>query len=177
MTVRPNSFDPIRQAAVIIRKLEERLAPLEKLELAEREPIAIVGVGCRFPGGGDGPAAFWELLDEARDAIRPLDPRWGLVGWRPRGNDVPAWAGLLDRVDGFDPGFFGISPREASSLDPQHRLLLEVTWEALEDAGILPASLEGSRTGVFIGACTTDYRDMIAQLPMMPRMSETRLTA
>jgi acyl transferase domain-containing protein/acyl-CoA synthetase (AMP-forming)/AMP-acid ligase II/acyl carrier protein len=129
------------------------------------EPIAVVGMGCRFPGGADDPAAYWALLDEGRDAIQPIAPRWALVGARP-GAGAPRWAGLLaGAVDGFDAAFFGISPREARTLDPQHRLLLEVAWEGLEDAGIPARSLAGSRTGVFLGAGSTDYRDTVARQP------------
>ncbi|KYF75504.1 hypothetical protein BE18_28805 [Sorangium cellulosum] len=129
----------------------------DTLELEKTEPIAIVGIGCRFPGGASTPEAFWELLDDGRDAIRPLEGRWSLVGVDP-GDDVPRWAGLLtEAIDGFDAAFFGIAPREARSLDPQHRLLLEVAWEGFEDAGIPPRSLVGSRTGVFVGVCATEY--------------------
>ena len=157
--------DRLKKAAVIIRRLEERLAPLERAEQARSEPIALVGIGCRFPGGADGPDAFWELLDAGRDAIQPLDERWALVGAHAS-EGLPRWAGLLtEAVDGFDPAFFGIAPREARSLDPQQRLLLEVAWEALEDACILPRSLDGSRTGVFIGAISTDYLHMVERQP------------
>jgi polyketide synthase 12/epothilone polyketide synthase D len=157
--------DPLKQAAAVILRLKERLAPLEQAEQDLREPIAIVGMGCRFPGGADSPEAFWTLLDAGRDAMLPLEPRWALVGAHP-GEEVPRWAGLLtEAVDGFDAGFFGISPREARSLDPQHRLLLEVAWEALEDAAIPPRSLAGSRTGVFVGACSTDYANTVSRQP------------
>src|SRR5262249_39717717 len=92
-------------------------------------------------------------------------PRWTLVGAHP-GEGAPRWAGLLtEAVDGIDAAFFGISPREARSLDPQHRLLLEVAWEALEDAGILPSKLMHSRTGVFVGACSTDYSHTVSHQP------------
>ena len=156
----------LKRAATIIRRLEERLAPLEKAEQDRIEPIAVVGLGCRFPGGAESPEAFWSLLEEGRDAVRPLDERWALSGEAPPGDDVPRWAGLLTgAVDGFDPAFFGIAPREARSLDPQHRLLLEVAWEALENAGVLPVSLDGSRTGVFVGASTTDYFRLAEQQP------------
>ena len=153
----------LNKAAVVIRRLKEKLATLESAELDRGEPIAIVGVGCRFPGGADDPAAFWALLDAGRDAIQPLAPRWALVGAQP-GDEVPRWAGLLTgAVDGFDAGFFGVSPREALSLDPQQRLLLEVCWEALEDAGA--GAHDGARTGVFLGACSTDYFAVAAHRP------------
>nr|AAF62883.1 epoD [Sorangium cellulosum] len=161
--------NPLKQAAIIIQRLEERLAGLAQAELERTEPIAIVGIGCRFPGGADAPEAFWELLDAERDAVQPLDRRWALVGVAPV-EAVPHWAGLLtEPIDCFDAAFFGISPREARSLDPQHRLLLEVAWEGLEDAGIPPRSIDGSRTGVFVGAFTADYARTVARLPREER--------
>jgi acyl transferase domain-containing protein/acyl carrier protein len=136
----------------------------EKLEAAPaREPIAIVGMGCRFPGGADDPQAFWQLLRDGHDAIRevPAD-RWNIDARFHPDPDAPARmsvrsGGFLDRVDGFDAGFFGIAPREALTMDPQQRLALEVTWEALEHAGIAPTSLAGSATGVFVGVCNSDH--------------------
>ncbi|RKG93765.1 type I polyketide synthase [Corallococcus terminator] len=155
----------LKKAAVVIRRLEERLASLEQVEQQQHEPLAIVGMGCRLPGGADAPRTFWELLDAGRDAVQPLEPRWALVGSQP-GAGVPRWAGLLtEPVDGFDAAFFGVPPREARSLDPQHRLLLEVAWEALEDAGIPPGALSSSRTGVFVGACSKDYSDSVTRQP------------
>lgn len=126
------------------------------------EPIAIVGIGCRFPGA-DGPAAFWQLLAGGVDATSevPAD-RWDADAFYDPDPSVPGTAvtrrgGFLRRVDEFDHRFFGISPREAAQLDPQQRLLLEVAWEALEDAGQPPERLAGSRTGVFVGISTNDY--------------------
>ncbi|AKT40597.1 type I polyketide synthase [Chondromyces crocatus] len=163
MTQRQDQLlERLREATLALRRtLDER----DALEREKYEPIAIVGIGCRFPGGASSPSAFWDLLLEGRDAVGPLADRWALVGVSPEG-DVPRWAGLLtEAVDAFDAAFFGISPREAVSLDPQHRLLLEVGWEALEDAGILAGTLEGSRTGVFVGALTTDYARLVEQRP------------
>ncbi|XYH95262.1 SDR family NAD(P)-dependent oxidoreductase [Sorangium sp. So ce1128] len=130
----------------------------------EVEPIAVVGLSCRLPGGGSDPEAFWRALEDGVDAIQRIPAtRWpddaipdGLPGTR--------WAGLLDRVDGFDARFFGIAPREATSLDPQQRLLLEVAWEALEDAGQPPERLLRSRTGVFVGMAAQDYQHRVASL-------------
>jgi phthiocerol/phenolphthiocerol synthesis type-I polyketide synthase C len=117
------------------------------------EPIAIIGIGCRFPGA-DGPAAFWQLLADGVDAVTEIPPG----RWNPdTAGTASRWGGFLDQVDQFDPQFFGISPREAARMDPQQRLLLEVAWEALEDAGQVPERLAGSRTGVFIGISTNDY--------------------
>ncbi|WP_158845501.1 type I polyketide synthase [Saccharothrix deserti] len=112
----------------------------------EDDRIAVIGMSCRLPQAPD-PAAFWRLLREGRDAITA--PPEGRAG------DLPA--GFLDRVDTFDAAFFGISPREAAAMDPQQRLVLELTWEALEDARIVPGTLTGGRTGVFIGATWDDY--------------------
>jgi acyl transferase domain-containing protein len=155
-------LDRLRQATLALRKTQ---AERDTLEREKVEPIAIVGIGCRFPGGADGPEAFWQLLDAGRDAVQSLDQRWTLIGVHPSA-DVPRWAGLLTgAVDGFDAAFFGTAPREARSLDPQHRLLLEVAWEALEDAGVPPPLLARSRTGVFVGACTSDYLHTVARQP------------
>ncbi len=115
------------------------------------EPIAIIGIGCRFPGA-DGPAAFWDLLSEGRDAVGDIPPE----RWTP-GPDGARRGGFLEQVDQFDAKFFNISPREAARIDPQQRLLLEVAWEALEDAGQVTARLAGSPTGVFVGVSTYDY--------------------
>ena len=123
------------------------------------EPIAILGIGCRFPGGVTSPDDLWQLLSEERDAISefPTDRGWNLDALfgpdpeAPGATYVRAGA-FVDNVGDFDPAFFGIGPREAQAMDPQQRLLLEVTWEALERARIDPTSLHGSDTGVFIGA-------------------------
>jgi phthiocerol/phenolphthiocerol synthesis type-I polyketide synthase C len=124
---------------------------------APDEPIAIIGIGCRFPGA-DGPAAFWRLLANGADAVTETPPD----RWRADASDTAAtrWGGFLDQVDKFDPQFFGISPREAARMDPQQRLLLEVAWEALEDAGQVPERLARSRTGVFVGLSTNDYGNL-----------------
>jgi phthiocerol/phenolphthiocerol synthesis type-I polyketide synthase C len=121
------------------------------------EPIAIIGIGCRFPGA-DGPTAFWRLLSDGVDAITEIPPdRWDADA---SGNATTRWGGFLDQVDQFDPQFFGISPRESARMDPQQRLLLEVAWEALEDAGQVPERLAGGPTGVFIGISTNDYGNL-----------------
>ncbi len=136
----------------------------EQLEAAQRrEPIAVIGIGCRLPGGADDPAAFWQLLKNGRDAICevPAD-RWKIDDWFDPDPDAPGrmsvrHGGFLDRIDGFDAAFFGIAPREAISMDPQQRLALEVAWEALENAGIAAERLAGSATGVFLGICNSDH--------------------
>ena len=125
-------------------------------QLLMAEPIAILGMGCRFPGGAESPAAYWRLLDEGRSGIREIPGgRW--PGARETLEPHLLLGGYLDDVDGFDPEFFGIAPREAHSLDPQQRLLLEVCWEALLDARIPPGSLSGTETGVFAAIYNTDY--------------------
>jgi acyl transferase domain-containing protein/acyl carrier protein len=125
-------------------------------------PIAIVGISCRLPGAR-GPAAYWQLLCDGVDAIREVpEQRWPAADYYDRDAMAPGkantrWGGFLDQIDQFDPWFFGISPREAERMDPQQRLILELAWEALEDAGIVPRALAGTRTGVFVGASVNEY--------------------
>ncbi|WP_078857234.1 type I polyketide synthase [Streptomyces sp. NBRC 109706] len=118
------------------------------------EPLAIVGIGCRLPGGVGSPEELWRLVVEGRDAMGPFPVD---RGWEEPDGSFAAVAGFLDDVAGFDAEFFGIAPREALGMDPQQRLLLETSWEALERAGIDPAGLRGSHTGVFVGAIAQDY--------------------
>ena len=126
------------------------------------QPIAVIGMACRFPGAPD-PAAFWDLLRSGRSAFREISSdRWDINAWYDPDLGKPAkinarMAGLLERIDEFDPHFFGISPREAIQMDPQQRLALELTWEALEDAGVRPDALRDSRTGLFVGVVWHDY--------------------
>ena len=129
------------------------------------EPIAITGIGCRFPGAKN-QQEFWQMLCEGVDAIREVPAeRWDINRFydenvlRP-GKMNTRWGGFLDKIDEFDAHFFGVSPREAERMDPQQRLLLEVAWEALEDAGLPPANLAGSPTGVFVGIANSDYSRM-----------------
>jgi len=137
----------------------------------QREPIAIVGMGCRFPGGASSPQAFWELLANGVDAVCdvPAD-RWDWRRFYDPDPDKPGkvyvnrGAFLRETVTGFDPTFFGISPREAAAIDPQQRLLMEVTYEAVEDAGLRLEDLRGSATGVFIGAFALDQKLLLSSL-------------
>lgn len=129
-----------------------------------KEPIAIIGLGCRFPGGANSPGEFWEAICRKTDAISEVpQDRWNLERFYNSDASVPGtiqtrFGGFLDQIDQFDADFFGISPREAAALDPQQRLLLEVVWETLEDAGEIPENLRGSRTGVYIGCFALDYK-------------------
>lgn len=144
----------LKKALAAIKELRARLDTSEK---ARTEPIAIIGMGCRFPGGADSPEQFWELLANGVDAITetPLD-RWNLDELYDTDPDASGkinsrWGGYLKNVDQFDPYFFGISPKEAALMDPQQRLLLETAWEALEDAGQTREALTRSLTGVYVG--------------------------
>ena len=142
---------------------EEGLRP--QLQSAEpNEPIAILGMGCRFPGGVDSPDDLWQLLSEERDPVSefPTDRGWNLDALFGPDPEAPGATyvragSFVDNVGDFDAAFFGISPREAHAMDPQQRLLLEATWEALERAGINPISLHGSDTGVFVGMAAQEY--------------------
>ncbi|MFJ7208098.1 SDR family NAD(P)-dependent oxidoreductase [Streptomyces sp. NPDC098789] len=148
-----------------LRKENRRIAA------ASREPIAIVAIGCRFPGGVTSPEGLWSLLDSGTDAVSgfPTDRGWDEDLYDPdptrHGKTYVREGAFLEGVTDFDPGFFGISPREALAMDPQHRLLLETSWEALERAGISPQSLKGSRTGVFAGTNGSDYGALLQQTP------------
>ena len=133
------------------------------MKTAELFEVAVVGISCRLPGAPS-PDAFWRLLRAGEDAISdaPTD-RWALDELSVADSALPGLlrGGFLERIDEFDAGFFGISPKEAAVMDPQQRLTLELGWEALEDAGIVPDGLRGSQTGVFVGAISSDYAGML----------------
>nr|VFK53379.1 MAG: amino acid adenylation domain-containing protein [Candidatus Kentron sp. TUN]VFK55221.1 MAG: amino acid adenylation domain-containing protein [Candidatus Kentron sp. TUN] len=141
--------------------LEERGSDLV-LALADNDPIAIVGMACRFPAGPN-PSAFWDMLISGRDARGPVPPgRWDIDAFYDPDPDTPGtvhtrYGYFLDRVDGFEPEFFRISPREAMDMDPQQRIMLELSWEALEDAGLALETLRGSRTSVHFSVLWNDY--------------------
>ena len=143
-------------------------APKRRAATPSKEPIAIVGMGCRFPGDVQTPADFWKLVSSGTDAISPFptDRDWDLErlidadAGKP-GTVYSREGGFVSGAADFDAGFFGIGASEAASMDPQQRLVLETAWEALEQAGMLPADLRGSETGVFTGACVTDYHGRV----------------
>lgn len=128
-----------------------------------REPLAIAGIGCRFPGGSNNPDLFWEMLETGRSGIVEVpENRWNIERYYHPNAEIPGkmitkWGGFIGNLEKFDAQFFGISPREALRMDPQQRWLLEVSWEALEDAGLAPKKLRGSPTGVFVGIASNDY--------------------
>ena len=155
-----------KQALLALRKMRGRL---EELERARTEPMAIIGLGCRFPGRVSDADGYWQLLHGGIDAVGPIpSDRWDVDAYYDPDRDAPGKiyvreGAFLQDVDRFDAQFFGISPREAVNMDPQQRLMLEVAWEALENAGLAPGGLQGTRTGVFVGISNSDYAQMQLQ--------------
>ncbi|AQA25953.1 beta-ketoacyl synthase, N-terminal domain protein [Rhodococcus sp. MTM3W5.2] len=144
----------LKKAAAELQQTRDRL---REFQSRESEPIAIVAMSCRLPGGVDSPERLWDLVSSGADVVgtAPSDRGWNLEAL----GDVPV-GGFIDDIGHFDAGLFGISPREALAMDPQQRLLLEGSWELLERAGIAPMSLRGSHTGVFVGTVGQEYRDV-----------------
>lgn len=149
------SATPLSRAMDTIKKLR---GELEEARSGQSGPLAVVGVGLRLPGGIVDLDGYWDALSEGRDLVAPM-PEHRKGPFAAEWDTLPRRGGYLDEVLEFDAGFFGISPREARSLDPQHRLLLEVAWEALEDAAFAPEYLSGLRTGLYVGVTGQDYRD------------------
>jgi len=154
------NLTPLKRSLIALRELKSKL---DALEQAKTEPIAIIGMSCRFSGGADNPDLFWQMLIRGESGITeiPAD-RWDVDSYYDPDPEAPGkmytrWGGFLDPVDRFDAAFFGLSPRETASMDPQQRFLLETSWEALENAGLAPDRLTGSRTGVYVGISTNDY--------------------
>ncbi|MBP2472363.1 polyketide synthase 12 [Crossiella equi] len=168
----PNEKDLLTHLRWVTAELATARKRLAEQEAAAAEPIAILGMACRFPDGVDSPEQLWDLVAGERDAITPLptDRGWALDGLldddpASHGKSYVDRGGFLREGDHFDAGHFGISPREALATDPQHRLLLELSWEALERAGIAPDSLHGSKTGVYAGVIYHDYVDRLDRRP------------
>ncbi len=166
----------------LLLALRDAKRKLEAVEQAQHEPIAIIGIGCRFPGGGHSPDRFWRVLEQGLDTVTevPAD-RWDVEALydpdpEAMGKMYTRYGAFLEQVDQFDPLFFGISPREALSMDPQHRLLLEVSWEALEDAGQDSSLWRGSATGVFVGITANDYQRLLVPGDELERIETYQLT-
>ncbi len=143
------NLSPTKRALIALQKMQNKLSALEK---ERNSPIAVVGLGCRFPGGNN-PESFWQSLRDRTSAIEEISPG----RWQNNINGSLRYGGLVPNLKEFDAQFFRIAPKEAMSLDPQQRLLLEVSWEALENAAIAPSNLQDTPTGVFIGICAIDY--------------------
>lgn len=156
----PDYRSLLEDAYIQLRSLS---AQLKAVEQAKNEPIAVIGMACRFPGNADTPEKFWHLLLNGVDTVTETPAsRWDVDAFYDPDPEKPGkiytrWGSFLDGIDGFDARFFGISPREVRGIDPQQRLFLEVSWEALENAGQAPGRLSGSKTGIFFGLHMDDY--------------------
>lgn len=165
-TERLEKMTPLQRAIYALKETQTRLDSLEQKLI---EPIAVIGMACRFPGGANDPEAYWRLLVDGVDAIGEVPPdRWDVDAFYDPDPTVSGkmhtrWGGFLERIDEFDNHFFGISEREAALIDPQQRLLLELSWEALEDAGLPPADLKRAQVGVFVALGNSDYGTLLVR--------------
>ena len=153
-------LSPLKRALAELRRLRNKV---DEMDRRQKEPIAIVGFGLRFPGGAHDEFSLWQILAQGVNTVTEIpSDRWNLDDYYDPDPDKPGkmysrHGAYLSGVDQFDAEFFGVSPREAASMDPQHRLLLETSWGALENAAIAPATLRDSQTGVFVGVGNSDY--------------------
>ena len=162
-----NSTQKLSNEQRLLLKLKQATTKIQEIKAAATEPIAIIGMGCRFPGGASTPEAFWDVLQNGVNTIAEVpQDRWHIDDYYDPDSETPGkmysrHGGFIDQVQDFDANFFGISPKETIHLDPQQRLLLEVSWEAVENSGKNPQQLKGSQTGVFIGIGRNDYAQCI----------------
>ncbi len=163
-SVKDSNTEALKRALFAVKDLR---AKLEALERAQKEPIAIIGASCRLPGGVRNLDDYWQLLRNGVDAVTEIPrTRWNLDAYYDPDPDAPGKmytraGSFVDAIDKFDAHFFNLAPREAASLDPQQRMLLEVSWEALEHAGYAPDQLVGTRTGVFVGISNNDFANFL----------------
>ncbi|MCX6047699.1 MAG: type I polyketide synthase, partial [Chloroflexi bacterium] len=170
MVEQPTSAASLSALKRAFQAIEQMQSQLDTIHYKQHEPIAIIGMSCRFPGPkgspADTPAKFWQNLRNGVDAIIEVPPdRWAVDAYYDPDADVPGktytrHGGFLEQIDHFDPAFFGLSPREVTAMDPQHRLLLENSWEALEYANLVPAALFNAPVGVFLGYAGSDYMQL-----------------
>ena len=159
-----DQLSPLKRAIIELREMR---AKMDQMERRQRQPVAVVGIGLRLPGGAHDENSLWLILADGVDTISEIPrDRWDIDTYHDPDPDKPGkmnvrHGAFLTNVDQFDADFFGISPREAESMDPQQRLLLETTWQALENGGIAPANLLGTKAGVFIGVGNNDYWRMV----------------